>query len=124
MNESERVAEAATRIADAIGRRDVETLSSLLAPGFLLRSPGEDGRDAASFLDGVRQIPGEILYVRLLSLTVDVLEDGAIATGVQHAQVRVDDKDIDDRRPFVDWFVRHEGTWLLRLAVDLPAAQG
>ena len=43
---------------------------------------------------------------------------------VQHAQVRVEDQTIDDQRPFVDWFVKHDGEWRLRLAVDLPAASG
>jgi hypothetical protein len=43
-------------------------------------------------------------------------------TGIQHAQVRIDGKVIDDRRPFVDWFVFNHGSWKIQVAVDVPAA--
>lgn len=120
MDDTKAVTQVATDIAAAIGRRDVDTLARLLAPGFQFRSPGQDGAGAGPFLDGIKGIPGEIVFVKLASLTVDVVGDGAVATGVQHAQVRMDGKLVDDRRPFVDWFVRHDGGWRLRLAVDLP----
>jgi hypothetical protein len=123
MDEAQQVRQVATEIADAIGRRDVESLARVLAPGFLVRTPGEDGRGAEVFLDGIRQLPGEIVFVKLTSLTVDLVDGGAVATGVQHAQLHMDGTTIDDKRPFVDWFVKHEGEWRLRLAVDLPALQ-
>ena len=41
---------------------------------------------------------------------------------MQHAQVRVDGQVVDDRRPFVDWFVKDAGEWRIRVAVDLPGA--
>jgi hypothetical protein len=44
-------------------------------------------------------------------------------TGIQHARVRIDGEDIDDRRAFVDWLVPHDGAWKFRVAVDLPAPQ-
>jgi ketosteroid isomerase-like protein len=121
-SDAQRVMDAAVRIADAIGKRDVGALGRELAPGFLMRTPGGDTRAAAAFLDAISQIPGEIVFVKLVALNVDVSGDGALATGVQHAQVRMDGQTIDDKRPFVDWFVKHEGEWRLRLAVDLPAA--
>jgi Domain of unknown function (DUF4440) len=55
-------------------------------------------------------------------LTTDVSGDSAIVTGVQHAQLTIDGAVVDDRRSFVDWFVREEGDWRLRLAVDLPVS--
>ena len=55
---------ASVMMADAIARRDVDTIATLLAPGFMHRSPG------ARFVDG---------------------------------------------------FVRDNGTWKFRVAVDLPA---
>jgi ketosteroid isomerase-like protein len=120
----QRVIDAANRIAEAIGKRDVAALGRELAPGFLMRTPGDVGRSQEAFLDAIAQIPGDIVFVKLVSLTVDVVGDAAVATGVQHAQVRVEEQTIDDQRPFVDWFVKHDGEWRLRLAVDLPPAPG
>jgi hypothetical protein len=123
-SEVQRVLDAANRIADAIGKRDVGALGRELAPGFLLRTPAGEARGAAAFLDAIGQIQGEMVFVKLVGLTVDLSGESAVATGVQHARVRVEGQTIDDRRPFVDWFVKHDGEWRLRLAVDLPAAAG
>jgi len=35
--------------------------------------------------------------------------------------VRDHGKLVDDRRSFVDWFVKDSGDWRIRVAVDLPA---
>ena len=124
MDEPDQVLRAAMEIASAIERRDVDALASALAPGFLHRTPGGETRDADAFLRGIREIPGEILFVRLVSLAVDLSEGGALVTGIQHAQVRLDGKEIDDRRAFVDWFVKESGRWRMCVAVDLPVAAG
>jgi hypothetical protein len=108
-------------MADAIARRDADTIATLLAPGFMHRSPGGEAIDSERFLERIRQIPGEIVFVMLETVQIDVVDDGAIATGIQHARVRIDEQAIDDRRAFVDWFVRNDGRWMFRVAVDLPA---
>jgi ketosteroid isomerase-like protein len=120
MDESEQVVQAARQIAQAIAGRDVEALARWLAPGFVHRTPGGPTRDAASFLDGIRQIPGEIVSVTLASVTVDISGSGALVTGIQLAQVRIDGQTFDDRRGFVDWFVKQADEWRLRAAVDQP----
>ena len=121
-SEVQRVSDAANRIADAIGNRDVASIGRELAPEFLFRTPGGEALGAAAFLDAISQIPGEMVLVKLVGLTVDLSGESAVATGVQHARVQVDGQTIDERRPFVDWFVKLDGEWRLRLAVDLPAA--
>ena len=120
-DEKAAVVQASLAMADAISKKDVDAIATLLAPGFVHRSPGGDPTDRERFIEGIRQIPGEIVFVKLESVQIDVVGDGAIATGIQRARVRIDGQDIDDRRAFVDWFVRHDGTWKFRLAVDLPA---
>ena len=122
MSEAERVHRVAREIADAIARKDAETLAGYLAPGFVQRSPGGEARDARAFLEGVREIPVEILEVALDAVQIDVSDAGAIVTGIQHAQVRLQGAIVDDRRAFVDWFVIHDGEWRLRVAVELPSA--
>jgi ketosteroid isomerase-like protein len=108
-------------LAAAISRRDSGALAALLDPAFQLRTPGAAPTSADAFLAGIRAIPGEILFVRLEQVEIDVSGEGALATGVQHAQVRVEAQTIDDRKPFVDWFVKDaSGAWKLRVALDLP----
>jgi ketosteroid isomerase-like protein len=123
--EVERLRRIAVEIADAIGRRDVDAVVRRLAPGFIHRSPGGDGRDAPSFAQAIRDIPGEILFVKLeaVDVDVDVSDAGALVTGIQHARVRIEGTEIDDRRAFVDWFVKCDGEWRILVAVDLPTAE-
>ena len=121
MSDRERVLTTAREIAAAIGRRDVKSLARSLAPGFVARSPGGASSDADTFLRAVEQIPGEILAVDLHQVEVDLFDDEALVTGIQHARVRVNGDLIDDRRAFVDYFARIGGEWRIRVAVDLPA---
>jgi ketosteroid isomerase-like protein len=117
--DTEAVAKCAGDIADAIRRKDRTALSALLAPGFVHRTPGGKSVEADAFLDAIAQIPVEILSVTLEHLEVDVVEHAALVTGVQHAQVRVDGEVVDDRRAFVDWFIKEDGVWRLRVAAEL-----
>jgi hypothetical protein len=122
MDESDRVRQAAMTVAAAIERRDVRTLAGVLATGFVHRTLGGEARGAEEFLKGIAEIPGEIVFVRLVGLEVDISSAGALATGIQHAQVRIDGQEIDDSRAFVDWFIADNGKWKIRVAVDLSVA--
>ena len=124
MDDTNDLTHATEQIAAAIGRRDVEGLSGWLAPGFVARTPGGGAQQADAFLEAVRGIPGEIVFVHVEKVTVDLGDAAALVTGVQHARVRIDGTDVDDRRGFIDWFVRHGGQWRIRVAVDLPSASG
>ena len=115
------VEDCAQRIAAAIGARDTATLATLLADGFVHRTPGGASTDAPAFLRAIAEIPGEIVSVALDQLVVDVVGDAALATGIQNAEVRVAGQLIKDRRGFVDWFIKIGDTWRIRVAVDLPA---
>ena len=108
------------QIAAAIGRRDVDTLRDVLAPGFVHRSHDGERSDDEAFLSGIAQIPGEIRSVQLESLFIDECPTGALVSGVQRAQLVVNGEVIDDHRGFVDWFVRIDGAWRLQAALDFP----
>ena len=86
------------------------------------RPAGGAGVDADAFLTNITSIPGEIMFVRVEQLTVDISGDSAIVTGIQQARLEIDGSVVDDRRAFVDWFVKETGDWKLRTAVDLPAS--
>lgn len=121
-DKSQRVRDAAVALADAISRRDVDAIRQALAPEFLHRTPGGAARNAGAFLAAIQEIPGEILFVRLHDVEVDLAGDFAFVTGVQHAEVRIDGEVYEDRRAFVDWFASIDGEWRVRVAVDLPSA--
>jgi ketosteroid isomerase-like protein len=121
VDDASAVMDASRAMPDAIARRDVDTVATLLASDFVYRSHGGEATGSDPFLEGIRQIPGEIVFVKLESVQIDLVSDGALATGIQHARVRIDGQDIDDRRAFVDWFVKSDGKWQFRVAVDLAA---
>jgi hypothetical protein len=118
MGDRERLIEISEQLAAAIGRRDVAEVGGLLAKGFVQRHAGGAPVEADAFLDGIAKLPGEILSVKVEQLTVDLAGDGAVVTGLQHAQLKIEDDLVDDHRSFVDWFVREAGEWRLRAAVD------
>jgi hypothetical protein len=118
--ERDAVARTAERIAAAIARRDLPAIRELLAPEFVHRTHGGQAVQAEQFLAAIGRIPGEILFVKLERLDIDLSDGWALVTGVQHAQVRVDGQVVDDRRGFVDLFVHQAGTWRIQAAVDLP----
>jgi ketosteroid isomerase-like protein len=120
MSDRDEIVDASQQIAAAIARRDLSALAEFLANGFVHRTHGGAVVDAEAFIRGIEQIPGEILSVTLERLDVDLVPRGALVTGVQHAQVKVDGQVVDDRRGFVDWFVKQAGTWRIQAAVDLP----
>ena len=119
--ERDRITEASWNMANGIARRDLASIRNLLAEDFVHRTPGGAGVEAEAFLRAIEQIPGEIVFVKLEQLEIDLSDRGALVTGIQHAQVRVDGELVDDRRAFVDWFVKESGRWRFRAAVDLPA---
>jgi hypothetical protein len=115
------VVHTAERLAAAIGNRDLATIRSLLAPGFIHRTYGGAAADTESFLQAIQQIPGEIVTVELQQLEVDLCPTGALVTGMQHAQVRIAGALLDDRRGFIDWFVHDGLAWRIQAAVDLSS---
>ena len=115
-----RIAAAAEAVAAAIGARDVTTLRGLLAPGFTHRTHGGEVAGLDKFLQGISAIPGEIVFVKLEDVRIDVTPTGVLVTGFQHARLHIDGQTIDDRRGFIDWFVEVGGEWKIQAAVDLP----
>ena len=118
MDDRQRLIDISKRLAAAIAKRDAPAVRGLLATGFVQRPAGGEGIDAEVFLEGIAQIPGDILFVRVERLTVDVTGDHALVTGHQRAQLNIDGSVVDDHRSFVDWFVREAGDWKLRAAIE------
>jgi hypothetical protein len=115
---AEQVEALAHRIAEAIGRKDADWVKLVLAPGFVHRNAGAP-MDEGAFLEVLSSIQADIVSVKLENVSVDVGELAALVTGVQVALVRVNGEEIQDRRGFVDWFVKVGREWRLRVAIDL-----
>jgi Domain of unknown function (DUF4440) len=118
MTDHDAVVACARQIAAAIGRREVHELRHRLAPDFVHRTLGGQTVEIEAFLAGVMAIPGEILSVALEEVAVDLDTHAALVTGWQRARVRIDSGVVEDRRPFADWFVRRDGQWRLRVALE------
>jgi uncharacterized protein DUF4440 len=121
VTDREALVDLSRRMAAAIGRRDPAAVRALLAPGFVQRTIGGGSANTEQFLAALERIPGEILSIELHELEVDVGDEVAIVTGVQHARVRIGGEVVDDKRPFVDWMVKRSGEWRFRAAIDLPS---
>lgn len=122
MDERTRITQAAVALAEAIGRKDAGAVDRLLAPDFLLRTPGGASTPRAAFIEAVCAIPAEVLSVTLNSLEIDLGDGVALVSGVQHARCRFHGELLNDVRPFVDWFQRSpEGRWQVRVALDLSS---
>ncbi|HTU59479.1 MAG TPA: nuclear transport factor 2 family protein [Polyangiales bacterium] len=119
MDDRTEIEQIAQAIAAAIKGRDAQALTAHLASDFVLRRPGGPAVEAEAFAASVRDQPVEIVSVQLEQLEIDVAGDSAVATGVQTSRARVDGETVDDRQPFVDYFVRRDGRWQLRVALDL-----
>jgi hypothetical protein len=120
MDDCTRITEAATALAEAIGRKDADAIDQLLAPDFRLRTPGGPSTPRAEFIRAVCEIPAEVLSVSLTGLEIDLGDGVALVSGVQHARCRFHGEVLNDVRPFADWFQRTaDGRWLARVALDL-----
>jgi len=118
MDDRTLIEQVAQAITTAIAAKDDRALVENLTPDFVLRRPGAEAMTLAKFIAAVRDQPLEVMSVQLENVEIDVTGDAAIATGIQTSQVRVDDETVHDRQPFVDWFVKINGRWQLRAALD------
>jgi ketosteroid isomerase-like protein len=119
MDDRTELEQIAHAIAAAIKARDAQGLTAHLASDFVLRRPGGSSVDAATFAASVREQPVEITSVQLEQLEIDVAGESAVATGVQNSRARLDGETVDDRQPFVNYFVKRDSRWQLRVAFDL-----
>ena len=118
MDDRTQIEQVAQAIAAAIQAKDDRALALHLTPDFVLRRPGAEPVPLAEFLAGVRAQPVELLAIELEHVAIDLAGDTALATGVQYSRARLEGETVDDRQPFVDWFVKSGGRWQIRAALD------
>jgi hypothetical protein len=111
---------------DAIRNKDREALLRILDDGFVYRSPGGPDVAKADFIEAATTLEFELVKVWGENLRVDVYDEAAVLTGVQHARVQVEDgREAVSSVAFTDIFIRRAGVWRMVLAfgVELGADQ-
>ncbi len=108
----------------AIKDKDAATLEPLLADDFVYRTHFGAEADKAEFLKSIASFPVKIISIRGEELKVNVYGDTAVLTGVQLAQAKAPEGEVEESAvAFTDVFVRRAGRWLMVLAygVELPS---
>gem|GEM_PF-2261285 len=106
-------------LATAIQAKDENALFSFLTPDFVLRQPGKGAVGANEFVSEVCSVQLELSFVRIEQLAIDLTGDSALVTGIQHSQVKMNGRTVEDRQPFIDSFVKRDGRWQLQVVLDL-----
>ncbi|HLN99138.1 MAG TPA: nuclear transport factor 2 family protein [Pyrinomonadaceae bacterium] len=112
------------RIMTAIKNKDALSLAPMLAEEFVYRTHFGAEASKSDFLDSIASFPIEVVSLQGEELKVNVFGETAILTGIQRAEARVPEGEIEESAvAFTDVFVRREGQWLMVLAygVELPA---
>jgi ketosteroid isomerase-like protein len=123
-NDAEAVLRVEREIMSAIEAKNAAALDPMVAEEFTYRTHFGAESNKSEFLQSIAAIPVEIISMRGEELKVNVYGDTAIITGVQLAEARLPEGEMDESAvAFTDVFVRREGQWLLVLAygVDLPS---
>ena len=107
----------------AMRAKDPEAWLRVLADDFVLRTPGEEDRDRAEFVERMTSFPGEVMSIACHDLRADAYGTAVVVTGVQHAVLRmVNGARLEDFTMMSNVFVEREGRWVMVLAhaLSLP----
>jgi hypothetical protein len=95
----------------------------VLAEDFVLRTPGDEDRDRAAFVERMTSFPGEVESVACHDLRADRFGTAVVVTGVQHSVLRMpNDARFEDFTMMTNVFLAREGRWVMVLAhaLSLP----
>jgi ketosteroid isomerase-like protein len=111
-------------IMAAIKAKDATALSPLVADEFVYRTHFGAESNKSEFLQSISSLAVEIQSLHGDELKVNVYGDTAILTGVQRAEARLPEGELDESAvAFTDVFVRRDGRWVMVLAygIELPS---
>lgn len=95
----------------------------VLADDFVLRTPGEEDRDRAAFVERMTSFPGDVVSIACHDLRADAFGEAVVVTGVQHAVILMPNgARFEDFTMMSNVFVKREGRWVMVLAhaLSLP----
>jgi ketosteroid isomerase-like protein len=101
----------------ALQSKDRKALERLLADDFIGRSPGQPNQDRTAFIDTLTGFPVQVRSVGSDNLEVHVFGIVAVVTGVQLAQLDLENGQVKENRiAITNIFQQQDGHWLLKLA--------
>jgi ketosteroid isomerase-like protein len=121
---AEKILQIEREIMAAIKAKDASALAAHVAGDFVYRTHFGAESNKDEFLQSIAAIPVEILSMRGEDLKVNVYGETAILTGVQRAEARAPEGEVEESAvAFTDVFVQREGRWLMVLAygIELPS---
>lgn len=107
----------------AMKARDPEAWLRVLADDFVLRTPGEEDRDRAAYVERMTAFPAEVLSIACHDLRADPFGTAVVVTGVQHTVLRMPNgARLEDFTMMTNVFEQRAGRWVLVLAhaLSLP----
>jgi hypothetical protein len=107
----------------AMQAKSPEAWLRVLADDFILRTPGEEDRDRAAFVERMTSFPGDVVSIACHDLRADAFGTAVVITGVQHAVLRMpNDARFEDFTMMTNVFVARDGRWVMVLAhaLSLP----
>ena len=101
----------------ALQRKDAELFKEVLAEDFVCRSPGQEDQDRSAFIATLTSLPVTIVQIKAESIAIHFVNDLAILTGTQLAQMRLaDGKTVSQRLALTNVFQRRGGLWQMIFA--------
>ena len=105
------------RFWSALQQKDADLFTQVLAPDFVCRSPGREDQDRAAFIATLTSIPFPIAGIRGEAIAIRVVDDIAILTGTQLAQMRLPNgATVPQRLALTNIFQNIAGRWQMILA--------
>ena len=118
---SQAVLDCQQRFWLALQCKDADLFMEVLAEDFVCRSPGQEDQDRVTFIATLTSIPLTILNVNGEGLAIHLVNDVAVLTGIQVAQMRLpSEKIISQQLALTNIFQRKDGLWRMILAHPVP----
>ena len=117
-NEGRRaVLECQNRFWLALQRKDAELFKEVLAEDFVCRSLGQEDQDRTAFIATLTSTPVTIFQIKGESIAIHFVNDLAILTGTQLAQLRLPDgTTVSQQLALTNVFQRRGGLWQMIFA--------
>jgi hypothetical protein len=101
----------------ALQRQDAELFKEVLAEDFVCRSPGQEDQDRSAFIATLTSLPVTIFHLKGEAIAVHFVNDLAILTGTQLAQMRLPDgKTVSQQIALTNVFQHRGGLWQMIFA--------
>ena len=114
---SQAILECQNRFWLALQHNDAELFVEVLAEDFVCRSLGQEDQDCTAFIATLTSTPVTIVRIKAESIAIHFVNDLAILTGTQLAQMRLaDGKTVSQQLVLTNVFQRKGGLWQMIFA--------